>query len=233
MTPEQVPDYLGLKGDTSDNIPGVPGVGEKTAAKLLQEYGTLDERARARRRDPGQARREPAHATWTRRSRAASVATIRCDVPVDHRPGERGVRRVRSARGRGRVRRAAVHVAARSRAGAALRGGGAAARAASRASAARWRCGRAGAAHGRDGCGASADAIAPGPDGLHRDPSSVTGRRRRDAARASSGSPAGDGVARRRRRRRRGRVALRRAARPRRSRSRADRAWRLADGTRR
>ena len=43
VTPAQVPDYLGLKGDTSDNIPGVPGVGEKTAAKLLQEYGSLDE----------------------------------------------------------------------------------------------------------------------------------------------------------------------------------------------
>ena len=42
VRPAQVPDYLGLKGDTRDNIPGVPGVGEKTAAKLLQEYGSLD-----------------------------------------------------------------------------------------------------------------------------------------------------------------------------------------------
>ncbi len=42
ITPAQVPDYLGLKGDTSDNIPGVPGVGEKTAAKLIREYGTLE-----------------------------------------------------------------------------------------------------------------------------------------------------------------------------------------------
>jgi len=42
VTPAQVPDYLGLKGDTSDNIPGVAGIGEKTAAKLLQEYGTLE-----------------------------------------------------------------------------------------------------------------------------------------------------------------------------------------------
>ena len=40
--PELVTDYLGLKGDPSDNIPGIPGVGEKTASKLLQEYGTLD-----------------------------------------------------------------------------------------------------------------------------------------------------------------------------------------------
>lgn len=41
-TPEQVPDMKGLMGDSSDNIPGVPGVGEKTALKLIQEYGTLE-----------------------------------------------------------------------------------------------------------------------------------------------------------------------------------------------
>lgn len=42
ITPAQVPDYLGLKGDASDNIPGVPGIGEKTATRLLQTYGTLE-----------------------------------------------------------------------------------------------------------------------------------------------------------------------------------------------
>ncbi|MDR0350609.1 MAG: DNA polymerase I [Coriobacteriales bacterium] len=41
--PGLVPDYLGLMGDSSDNIPGVPGVGPKTATKLLQVYGTLEE----------------------------------------------------------------------------------------------------------------------------------------------------------------------------------------------
>jgi DNA polymerase-1 len=41
--PERVADYLGLMGDSSDNIPGIPGVGPKTATKLLQEYGTLEE----------------------------------------------------------------------------------------------------------------------------------------------------------------------------------------------
>ena len=40
--PQQVGDLLGLMGDSSDNIPGVPGIGEKTAAKLLLEYGTLE-----------------------------------------------------------------------------------------------------------------------------------------------------------------------------------------------
>ena len=42
VTPEQFPDFLGLKGDTADNIPGVPGVGDKTAAKLLSAYGSLE-----------------------------------------------------------------------------------------------------------------------------------------------------------------------------------------------
>ncbi len=42
ITPEQMPDMLGLKGDPSDNIPGVPGVGEKTATKLIQEYGSME-----------------------------------------------------------------------------------------------------------------------------------------------------------------------------------------------
>jgi DNA polymerase-1 len=43
VPPELVPDLIGLKGDTSDNIPGVPGVGDKTAAQLLQRFGTLEE----------------------------------------------------------------------------------------------------------------------------------------------------------------------------------------------
>lgn len=42
LTPEQIIDMKGLMGDTSDNIPGVPGVGEKTAIKLLKEYSTVE-----------------------------------------------------------------------------------------------------------------------------------------------------------------------------------------------
>jgi DNA polymerase-1 len=43
VPPERYLDYVALKGDTSDNIPGVPGVGEKTAARLIQQYGTVEE----------------------------------------------------------------------------------------------------------------------------------------------------------------------------------------------
>ncbi len=42
ITPEQYPQYAALRGDNSDNLPGVPGVGEKTAAKLINDYGSLD-----------------------------------------------------------------------------------------------------------------------------------------------------------------------------------------------
>jgi DNA polymerase-1 len=42
IPPELIPDFYGLKGDTSDNIPGVPGIGDKTATQLLQEWGDLE-----------------------------------------------------------------------------------------------------------------------------------------------------------------------------------------------
>ena len=42
LKPEQIPDLFGLAGDKTDNIPGVPGVGEKTAAKLLKQFGNLE-----------------------------------------------------------------------------------------------------------------------------------------------------------------------------------------------
>ena len=43
INPEQVADFKGLKGDTSDNIPGVPGIGEKTAVKLIQQFGGMEQ----------------------------------------------------------------------------------------------------------------------------------------------------------------------------------------------
>jgi DNA polymerase-1 len=82
VTPSQVPDYLGLKGDTSDNIPGVPGVGEKTAAKLIAEHGSLDAVLEAAPDIKGKLGENLlAHAEDARVSR--TVATIRTDVPID------------------------------------------------------------------------------------------------------------------------------------------------------
>ena len=43
LTPAQYPDFAALRGDPSDNLPGIPGVGEKTAAKWVAEFGSLDE----------------------------------------------------------------------------------------------------------------------------------------------------------------------------------------------
>src|ERR671936_3056966 len=42
IPPEKVPDFIGLKGDTSDNIPGIPGIGDKTAGQLVAQYGSLE-----------------------------------------------------------------------------------------------------------------------------------------------------------------------------------------------
>jgi len=41
LTPTQYPDFAALRGDPSDNLPGIPGVGEKTATKWISEYGSL------------------------------------------------------------------------------------------------------------------------------------------------------------------------------------------------
>ena len=49
IPPELIPDFIGLKGDTSDNIPGVPGIGDKTAAELLTALRLAGGGARARR----------------------------------------------------------------------------------------------------------------------------------------------------------------------------------------
>src|SRR5687768_9467704 len=43
IDPSQIPDFIGLKGDTSDNIPGIPGIGDKTAGQLVAQYGTLED----------------------------------------------------------------------------------------------------------------------------------------------------------------------------------------------
>ena len=85
VPPERIIDWLTLVGDTSDNIPGVPSVGPKTAAKWLTEYGSLDAivaRADEIKGKVGEKLR--AHIDQLPLSR--QLATIHCDVPLDEKP---------------------------------------------------------------------------------------------------------------------------------------------------
>lgn len=83
VPPSQVIDYLALVGDTSDNVPGVKGVGEKTAQKLLQEYGDLDE-ILARAGDLTAKRpREALLANADNARLSRELVTIMKDVPVE------------------------------------------------------------------------------------------------------------------------------------------------------
>ncbi|MFL6020562.1 MAG: DNA polymerase I [Gaiellaceae bacterium] len=87
IRPDQIPDFIGLKGDTSDNIPGVPGIGDKTAGQLIAQYGSLedvlehvDELSPARRKNITE------HAEQARRSK--ELATMRRDLDLDCDPAE-------------------------------------------------------------------------------------------------------------------------------------------------
>ena len=82
FAPEQVTDWKGLAGDASDNIPGVPGVGDKTAVRLLHEYGTLEKVLENAAHIKGKlGEKLTAFADQARFSK--QLATIRRDAPVD------------------------------------------------------------------------------------------------------------------------------------------------------
>ncbi len=88
IPPELVPDFIGLKGDTSDNIPGVPGIGDKTAADLLQRFGSLEE-VLAHIDDISGAKRKQnltEHADDARLSK--QLATANREVPIEFDIGE-------------------------------------------------------------------------------------------------------------------------------------------------
>src|SRR5829696_5259207 len=83
IPPELIPDFYGLKGDTSDNIPGVPGIGDKTASQLLQEWGDL-EGVLSHIDDISGAKRKQNLTDNADLARVSKeLATIRRDVPVD------------------------------------------------------------------------------------------------------------------------------------------------------
>jgi DNA polymerase-1 len=85
IDPAQIPDFIGLKGDTSDNIPGVPGIGEKTAADLLVQFGSLEGIYAGLDQVPGEKRRESLRDHVDDAVKSKTLATIdrALDIDVD------------------------------------------------------------------------------------------------------------------------------------------------------
>ena len=82
VRPDQVPDFIGLKGDTSDNIPGIPGIGDKTAGQLVAQYGSVDGVIEhADELSPARSRSVKEHAEQARASKV--LATMRRDLELD------------------------------------------------------------------------------------------------------------------------------------------------------
>ena len=87
IRPDQIPDFIGLKGDTSDNIPGVPGIGDKTAGQLIAQYGSLEEViAHADELSPARKKNITEFADQARTSK--ELATMRRDLELDFDPSQ-------------------------------------------------------------------------------------------------------------------------------------------------
>jgi ribonuclease HI len=83
VPPELVPDVLGLAGDASDNIPGVPGIGEKTAAELVRRFGSLEEVYKWRSLVNGKMRRANLQSHEEQARLSKTLATVRYDVALE------------------------------------------------------------------------------------------------------------------------------------------------------
>jgi DNA polymerase-1 len=81
VTPAQYPDYAALRGDPSDNLEGVPGVGEKTAAKLINQYGSLESIFDAADQQTPKLK-DSLHASRERVLRNAKIMVLRRDAPI-------------------------------------------------------------------------------------------------------------------------------------------------------
>jgi DNA polymerase I len=87
IKPEQIPDFIGLKGDSSDNIPGIPGIGDKTAGQLIAQYGSVEEViAHADELSPARKKNVTEFAGQARLSK--ELATMRRDLDIDWDPSE-------------------------------------------------------------------------------------------------------------------------------------------------
>src|SRR3954464_4557662 len=87
VRPDQVADFIGLKGDTSDTLPGVPGIGDKTAGQLVAQYGSLEAVIEhAAELSPARAKNITQYADQARLSK--ELATMRRDLEIDCDPGQ-------------------------------------------------------------------------------------------------------------------------------------------------
>ena len=87
VRPDQIPDFIGLKGDTSDNIPGIPGIGDKTAGQLIAQYGSLESVIEhAGELSPARSKAVVEHAEQARTSKV--LATMRRDLDLGVEPAE-------------------------------------------------------------------------------------------------------------------------------------------------
>ncbi|HED18976.1 MAG TPA: DNA polymerase I [Gammaproteobacteria bacterium] len=91
VKPEQIIDYLALMGDASDNIPGIPKVGPKTAARWLSEYGTLDQLVAHAAEIKGKVG-DNLRTNLDQLALSKDLATIRCDVKLDKTLGDLSLR---------------------------------------------------------------------------------------------------------------------------------------------
>lgn len=82
LKPSQIIDFKGLRGDPSDNIPGIPGVGEVTAKKLLNEYGTIDKIYQNLDKLPEKTK-ELLTKHKAKAIQSKSLATILTDIPIE------------------------------------------------------------------------------------------------------------------------------------------------------
>lgn len=83
LTPDQIIDMKGLMGDSSDNIPGVPGVGEKTAIKLLTQFGTLEKTLESIAEVSGKKLQEKLTENIDQALMSKKLATINCETPIE------------------------------------------------------------------------------------------------------------------------------------------------------
>src|ERR671915_322085 len=87
IRPDQIPDFIGLKGDSSDNIPGIPGIGDKTAAQLVAQYGSLEE-VLEHADELSPARRKAVQEHTDQARAAKQLATMHRDLDLDCDPAE-------------------------------------------------------------------------------------------------------------------------------------------------